>query len=121
MSTHAEQRRKKAPLARYVNYFEVSHNAVEFLLDFGQYQPEVEAAAMHSRMACGPTHAKLLVLLLGKAVQRFEAEHGVIAAPTPETDPLDVIYQSESDFESRAALLRGAAGSTAPSPYHVKR
>ena len=34
----------RAPLARYTNYFEVGHNPYEFLVDFGQYQPEIGRA-----------------------------------------------------------------------------
>ena len=122
MSSQADHRRKKAPLARYVNYFEVSHNAVEFLIDFGQYQPEAEAVSVHSRMACGPAHAKLLVHVLSNALFQFEAEHGVIADLSPEADPLEVIYHSLPDFEDRAALLRRADEPTAtPSLFHAKR
>jgi hypothetical protein len=107
MSSQTVQRRKKAPLARYVNYFEVSHNAVEFLLDFGQYQPEAQAVALHSRMAFGPTHAKLLAAMLNAAMREFEAQHGAVADLLPESDPLDAIYESVPDFDRRAqALLR---------------
>ena len=103
MPTQTSQRRKKVPLARYVNYFEVSHNAVEFLLDFGQYQPELEAVSVHSRMAFGPTHAKLLVTLLSRAMLEFENQYGAVADLLPESDPLDAIYHALPDFECRAA------------------
>lgn len=123
MPSQADHRRKKVPLARYVNYFEVSHNAVEFLLDFGQFQPEAQAVSVHSRMACGPTHAKLLVQVLSDALARFEAEYGEIAALVPDSDPLEAIYDSVPDFESRAALLRRAdePGSSNPPLSHAKR
>ena len=123
MSRLTPQRRKKAPLARYANYFAVSHNAVEFLLDFGQYQPETEAVALHSRMACGPTHAKLLIDVLSDALQRFEAEHGPIVVPAPDGDPLEAIYDSPPDFASRATHLRGGgdSGQVFPFPSHAKR
>jgi len=107
MSSQTVQRRKKVPLARYVNYFEVSHNAVEFLLDFGQYQPEVESVSVHSRMAFGPTHAKLLVAMLSSAMREFEAQHGAVADLLQESDPLDAIYDSLPDFECRAPSLPG--------------
>ena len=115
MSSQTVQRRKKVPLARYVNYFEVSHNAVEFLLDFGQYQPEAEAVSVHSRMAFGPTHAKLLVAMLSRAMREFEAQHGPVADLLPEADPLDAIYDSLPDFECRAAALLRQPDATAPS------
>lgn len=106
MSSQVAHRRKKAPLARYANYFEVSHNAVEFLLDFGQYQPEAAAVTLHSRMAFGPAHAKLLVHVLDDALLQFESEFGAIADLAAGPDPLDQIYDSLPDFEDRAALLR---------------
>ena len=115
MSSQTVQRRKKVPLARYVNYFEVSHNAVEFLLDFGQYQPEAEAVSVHSRMAFGPTHAKLLVAMLSRAMLEFEARHGAVADLLQESDPLDAIYDSLPDFECRAAALLRQPDATDPS------
>jgi hypothetical protein len=102
-------RRRRVPLAAYANYFEVGHNAFEFLIDFGQYQPEADAVIMHSRMATGPVHAKLLAGLLSDAVARFEAEHGPIAdvaEPAAEFVPLLI---PPPDFEQRAALARAEA------------
>lgn len=107
MPSPADHRRKKVPLARYVNYFEVSHNAVEFLLDFGQYQPEAEAVSVHSRMAFGPTHAKLLVTMLSRAMVEFEARYGAVPDLTADADPLDAIYAPLHEIEGRAAALLG--------------
>jgi hypothetical protein len=108
MSSQSAPRTKRPPLARYVNYFEVSHNAVEFLLDFGQYQPETRAVVLHSRMACGPTHAKLLVGVLANAVRQFEAEHGAIPDAAALDDPLDALYAPQSELAVRADRLRQA-------------
>lgn len=100
-------RRRRAPLAAYANYFEVGHNAFEFLIDFGQFQPEVDAVTMHSRMATGPVHAKLLAAMLSDAVAQFEAEHGAIAdLAEPAIEPLMI---APPDFEHRAARARAAA------------
>ena len=115
MASHNVQRRKKVPLARYVNYFEVSHNAVEFLLDFGQYQPEADSVSVHSRMAFGPTHAKLLVAMLSRAMLEFETQHGPVTDLMQETDPLDAIYDSLPDFDTRAAALLHRPEETTPS------
>jgi hypothetical protein len=121
MPSPADQRRKKVPLARYVNYFEVSHNAVEFLLDFGQYQPEAEAVSVHSRMAFGPTHAKLLVAMLSRAMQEFEQRYGVVPDLSAPSDPLDAIYDSLPDFEGRAAALLGRSDERAQSPASLSK
>jgi hypothetical protein len=97
-------------MAVYANYFEVGHNAFEFLIDFGQFQPESKSVRMHSRMVSGPVHAKLLAQLLADAITRFEAEHGEIAdLAGPEIDALVV---PPPDFEHRAVLAR--AGSIPP-------
>ena len=108
-STKHDTSRRKAPLARYVNYFEVSHNAFEFLVDFGQYQPEGATVQVHSRMATSPTHAKLLCAVLANALLQFEHEHGEIADLLDEDDPLELILASLPDFEQRAVRARNAA------------
>jgi hypothetical protein len=98
--------RGRAPLARYVNYFEVGQNAYEFLVDFGQYQPESEGIVLHTRIALGPTHAKLLASLMSQALERHETEHGPIAAPADAVDPFEVVLRSLPDFERRAVKAR---------------
>ncbi|MFM0631242.1 DUF3467 domain-containing protein [Paraburkholderia xenovorans] len=107
--TPPETNRRKAPLARYVNYFEVTHNAFEFLIDFAQYQPESATVQVHSRMATSPTHAKLLCAVLGNALRQFEQEYGEIADLLEADDPLDLILASLPDFEQRAVRARVAA------------
>lgn len=103
---HKPQRRHAAPLAAYANYFEVGHNAFEFLIDFGQFQPEAGDVTLHSRMATGPVHAKLLAQLLADAIMRFEAEHGAIADLS---EPLlEPFLTPPPDFERRAAAIRNA-------------
>jgi Protein of unknown function (DUF3467) len=98
------QQRPAAPMAAYTNYFEVGHNAFEFLVDFGQFQPEAETVAMHSRIVTGPVHAKLLAQLLSQAVTRFEDEHGAIVdLAGPEIDALLI---PPPDFEHRAEMAR---------------
>jgi hypothetical protein len=80
-----EPRNLCAPEARYVNYFEVGHNAHEFIFDLGQYHPEQMVAQLHLRVVTGPVYAKLLSLMLSAAIERHECEHGVIE--TAGSDP----------------------------------
>jgi len=68
----------RSNMARYSNYFEIGHNPYEFLIDFGQFQPEAANVLLHTRIIFGPTHAKLLEHMLHDSVQRYEAENGVI-------------------------------------------
>lgn len=74
----------------YANYFEVGHNAYEFLVDFGQFRPESKDVALHTRIVVGPTHAKLLSKMLLKAVRQHEKEHGPIAEMEERVNPPNV-------------------------------
>jgi hypothetical protein len=109
MSILRANQRRKLPLARYANYFETSHNAFEFLIDFGQFQPESGSVQMYCRVAMGPTHAKLLSAVLRDALGQFEQEHGPIADLQVEENPLELIRASLPDFEWRAARARDGA------------
>src|SRR5688572_21342781 len=97
--------------ARYANYFEVGHNAFEFIVDFGQYQREVEGVRMHYRIVTGPVYAKLLTDLLRSAVERFEAEHGEIQPASDDLDPIEVVQQSIAGYDRRPS----------PSPKNAKQ
>jgi Protein of unknown function (DUF3467) len=113
------KRKRRAPRAAYANYFEVVHNAFEFLIDFGQFDPDAGAVTIHSRTATGPVHAKLLAQMLADAIARFEAEHGAItdlAEPT-----FDMSLVPPSDFERRAALARADAPTADKAPLKFER
>jgi Protein of unknown function (DUF3467) len=103
------RRGPKAPLACYANYFEVGHNPYEFLLDFGQFQSEAAGVVLHTRIALGPPHAKLLAEMLRGAVHKFEADNGPIADIGETLDPLEVVLRSLPDFERRAMDARRSA------------
>lgn len=98
-TSNAARSRSKRLEGRYANYFEVGHNAFEFIFDFGQYHPENEDAHMHTRIVTGPVYAKLLAELLKDAVDRFESEHGVIQPADDDLDPVEVVKQSIVGFE----------------------
>jgi hypothetical protein len=102
----------RAPLARYSNYFEVGHNPYEFLIDFGQFQPEEAEVVLHTRIAVGPTHAKMLNQTLGSAVDQYESDHGPIPQPVDAFDAMDAVLRSVPDFELRAADARRLPGAT---------
>lgn len=64
--------------ARYANYFEIGHNAGEFILDFGQAYSSLEERQMHTRIVTSPLYAKALLRLLEEAVERHEEAYGAI-------------------------------------------
>lgn len=63
---------------RYANYFQVGHNAFEFLLDFGQFYPESTQAQFHTRIVTGPVYAKALSETLQESIERYEQTFGAI-------------------------------------------
>lgn len=109
---HSEARTKPRNLeARYTNYFEVGHNAFEFIFDFGQYHPENTEARMHTRIVTGPVYAKLMADVLQDAVKRFEEEHGTIQPVDDEFDPIEIIVkQSIAGYDHRFNSLREKVG-----------
>jgi hypothetical protein len=86
--------------ARYTNYFEVGHNAYEFIVDFGQYQPSAEHVQMQTRIITGPVFAKLLHRLLTQALEQFETEHGVIEQPIDDSQSFENVQPSDGIRQS---------------------
>ena len=119
------RRRTRAPLARYSNYFEVGHNAYEFLIDFGQYQPEVSEVVLHTRIVAGPTLMKLLHDMVSDAICRYESENGPIPCPNDTQNPMEVLLRSLPDFERRALNARhdghGKQATSSPKRSNPKR
>jgi len=64
--------------ARYANYFQVGHNAFEFLFDFGQFYPESTVAQFHTRIVTSPVYAKVLSETLRGSIDQYEQAFGVI-------------------------------------------
>lgn len=65
-------------VARYANYFQVGHNAAEFILDCGQVYSEAEESQVHTRIVTGPPYAKALLRLLQESIERHERIYGEI-------------------------------------------
>ncbi len=98
----------RPPLACYANYFEVGHNAFEFLLDAGQVEPQSGDIRFTSRIAISPVHAKLLSKLLSRSIDQFELAHDAIPEfAETELDLPDLTCPE--DFERRALDLRRRA------------
>lgn len=92
------------PLASYANYFEVGHNAFEFLIDAGQVEPQSGGIQLMSRIAVSPVHAKLLAQLLMRSIAQFESMHHEIQdISEPE---VDLTILSQQEFERRAIDAR---------------
>ncbi len=61
---------------RYVNYFEIGHNACEFVLDFGQLFSEDAEAGLHTRLVTNPEAARELAAVLNDALRQYERRYG---------------------------------------------
>ena len=65
--------RKSSPLeGKYVNYFEVGHNAFEFILDFGQSYAGNQEAQLHTRIVTSPAYAKAFLETLRESIEQYE-------------------------------------------------
>jgi hypothetical protein len=63
---------------RYANYFKVGHNALEFVIDFGQYYSGTEAAKLYTRIVTSPCYAKFLLETLRESIEEYEKAYGDI-------------------------------------------
>ena len=61
---------------KYANYFQVGHNAFEFLLDFGQMYADGAEEYFHTRIVTGPSYAKELLKVLSESIEQYEATFG---------------------------------------------
>jgi len=93
------------PLACYANYFEVGHNAFEFLFDAGQVDPQTGSIRFTTRIAISPVHAKLLSALLAQSIDQFETQYEPIPVIADE-DPDLLGLTCPEDFERRALDAR---------------
>jgi hypothetical protein len=71
---------------RYANYFEIGHNAFEFLLEFGQMYFEEPEGRMHTRIVTSPMYAKRLAETLNRALCQYEQAHGRVPDAAEEPD-----------------------------------
>ncbi|MGH7393008.1 MAG: DUF3467 domain-containing protein [Candidatus Rokuibacteriota bacterium] len=66
---------------RYANYFQIGHNAFEFVLDFGQaYEADdaqtPERIDLHTRLITSPPSARALSQMLRESLERYERAFG---------------------------------------------
>lgn len=64
---------------KYANYFQVGHNAFEFVVDFGQMYSDGRQEQIHTRIVTGPSYAKEFLEVLEQSVEQYEEHFGPIA------------------------------------------
>jgi hypothetical protein len=67
--------------ARYANFFQIGHNAFEFLIEFGQQ--EGDEGGIHTRIYVSPQHARILANLLRDTLREHEGIFGRIRNAGP--------------------------------------
>jgi len=80
-TAHEDIEERGDPEGRYANYCKVGHNALEFLIDFGQLYTDEARATLHTRIVSHPQFAKELLTTLGESVRQYERVFGVIDSP----------------------------------------
>ena len=63
---------------RYANYFNIGHNAFEFLIDCSQFYPGNKKVQLHTRIITSPMCAKALLQTLRESIERYEQTFGVL-------------------------------------------
>ncbi len=67
--------------AVYANLLLMSFTRNEFVLDFAQLLPPASRANVQSRVITSPQHAKAMMQLLQRNIERYESQHGTIEMP----------------------------------------
>ena len=62
----------------YSNVVRIGHSPYEFMLDFGQFQPEGKRAFMDVRIITSPPHAKAILKALKDNIAGYEEKYGKI-------------------------------------------
>jgi Protein of unknown function (DUF3467) len=61
---------------KYANYFQIGHNAIEFIVEFGQLYSDENFPLLHTRIITSPSYAKNLLKLLTEALAEHELHYG---------------------------------------------
>ena len=80
----------------YTNLVMIAHNPEEFVLDFIRVLPGVPKARVKSRVVVTPGHARRLLAALADNIARYEAQHGEIAEPHPQSQGMFVVPGGEA-------------------------
>ena len=78
MPHEREEPTSEPSTARYANYFEIGHNAFEFVIAFGQFHEGERRATCHTRILVNPLQALNLLHLLKESLEGYEGAFGEI-------------------------------------------
>ena len=65
----------------YSNFFMITNNQSEYIIDFGRIAPGIPDVKIYSRIMTTPQHAKQLLQILKQNIEQYEKQHGEIKIP----------------------------------------
>jgi hypothetical protein len=65
----------------YSNFFMITNNQSEYIVDFGRIVPGVPDVKVYTRVMTTPQHAKQLYMLLKQNIDQYEKQFGEIKMP----------------------------------------
>lgn len=81
------QRRKLVMRRPYAGAARISHNGTEFVIDFGDLDPDnPKMIMMHAGVKMSPQTAKGLLIALRQNLSKYEAQYGKINYPPDDAD-----------------------------------
>lgn len=57
----------------YANHYRVGHNALEFIIEFGQHYEGNKNPLYHTRIILNPIYAKRLSEILAESIEKYES------------------------------------------------
>ena len=80
----------------YANFFMITNNPSEYIIDCGRIVPGLPDARIYSRIMTTPQHAKQLLLILQQNIEQYEKQYGEIKLPQmPGNDGKNIGFKSE--------------------------
>jgi len=84
----------------YSNIVRIGHTPYEFILDFGQFQPEGKNVFMDVRIITSPQHAKAILKALKDNIVIYEEKYGKINIETDQDNDEDSDQQQDQRRKS---------------------
>ena len=81
----------------YANFFMISNNPSEYIIDCGRTVPGMPDIKILSRLITTPQHAKQLYMLLHQNIEQYEKQFGEIKLPQIPTMEKNIGFQSNTE------------------------
>lgn len=78
---------KVGPIGAYTNFMRLTMGLDDFVFEFGVRVPGTKLAMMHTKVISSPPHAKRMLGVLQRNIEKYEQRWGPIAADAEHVDP----------------------------------